>query len=166
MKALIISADGFEDSELVEPRRRLLKAGIDIDIASLHKGPITGKHGHSVDANLQVSEVHAEAYEALILPGGKAPERLRQSRNVLELSREFMRVNKPIAAICHGPQILLSAGLLKGRKATCYRSVANEMRQAGVDYVDQAVVVDGNLITSRRPSDLPLFIAAILKAIG
>jgi protease I len=165
MKTLIISADGFEDSELVEPCQKLAQAGIAVDIASLKKGPITGKHGHAVEASFAVSDVNAADYDALILPGGKAPGRLRQDQTVLKLTRQFVMVNKPVAAICHGPQILLSAGVLQGRTATCYKAVAGELRTAGVDYVDREVVVDGNLITSRQPSDLPAFIDAIMQAI-
>lgn len=166
MKVLIISADGFEDSELLEPLHALTGAGIEVDIASLHKGPIKGKHGQMVETTLAVEEADADDYAALILPGGKAPARLRESRAVLELTRRFVQAGKPVAAICHGPQILLSAGVLQGRRATCYRSVASELRQGGVDYIDREVVVDGKLITSRKPSDLPAFIDAILAAIG
>jgi len=166
MKALIISADGFEESELLEPWHRLEEAGISVDIASLQKGAIRGKHGHVLDACLAVMDVHPEEYAVLILPGGRAPAELRQAPEVLQLTRQFMRENKPIAAICHGPQILLSAGILRGRKATCYKSVADELRRAGVDYANRAVVIDGNLITSRQPSDLAAFITAILQAIG
>lgn len=166
MKVLIISADGFEDSELAEPFRKMTQAGIAVDVAALRAGPIRGKHGHTVEAGLAVREVNAADYAALVLPGGKAPATLRQDPTVLELVRQFMAADKPVAAICHGPQILLSAGVLRGRTATCYKSVAGELRAAGVDYVDRKVVVDGNLITSRQPSDLPDFIAAVLRALG
>lgn len=165
MKVLIVSADGFEDSELLEPYERLAQAGITVDIASPNPGRITGKHGHVAEARLAVSEVDAADYDALLLPGGRAPATLRRDEHVLALSRAFMAAGKPVAAICHGPQILLSAGVLAGRTATCYQSVAGELRAAGVRHVDRAVVVDGNLITSRRPADLPAFIEAILRAL-
>lgn len=165
MKALIVSADGFEDSELVQPHEELAQAGIAVDIASLRKGPIKGKHGHVVQANLAVNEIDAKDYDALVLPGGKAPGKLRQNQAVLELTRQFMAAHKLVAAICHGPQILLSAGVLQGRTATCYKSVAGELRAAGVNYVDREVVVDANLITARQPSDLPAFIDAIVRAL-
>jgi protease I len=165
MKVLIVSADGFEDSELLEPHERLAQAGIAVDIASPTAGHITGKHGHVAEARLAVSEVDAADYDALVLPGGRAPATLRHDEHVLALTRAFMAAGKPLAAICHGPQILLSAGVLAGRTATCYQSVAGELRAAGVRHVDRAVVVDGNLITSRRPADLPAFIEAILQAL-
>jgi protease I len=165
MKVLIVSADGFEDSELLEPQQRLAQAGIPVDIASLKAGRITGKHGHVAEAALAVSGANAADYDALVLPGGRAPAALRQDEHVLALTRAFMAAGKPVAAICHGPQILLSAGVLTGRTATCYKSVAGELRAAGVRHADRAVVVDGNLITSRQPSDLPAFIEAILQAL-
>lgn len=165
MRALIISADGYEDSELTEPYYRLRQEGIATDIASFKRGSITGKHGHKVYANISLQEVDPAAYDLLILPGGKAPARLRRQQLVLEVARYFFKENKPVAAICHGPQILISAGVMEGRKATCYKSVADEMHKAGVNYINEEVVVDGNLITSRQPSDLPAFIREIMLSI-
>lgn len=165
-RALIISADGFEDSELLEPRRRLAEAGFAIDIASLHRGTLTGKHGARVEASLAVRELAPGAYDLLVLPGGRAPARLRTDAGVLDLVRRFFAAGKPVAAICHGPRILAAAGLVEGRAVTGYRAIAEELRQAGAHFVDRAVVVDGPLITSRQPADLPAFIAAILEATG
>jgi protease I len=164
MRALIISADGFEESELLQPRQRLQEEGISVDISSPQEGLIRGKHGHEVAVDIPLQQVDSSAYELLILPGGKAPAKLRLHPMVLDITRQFFREGKPIAAICHGPQVLLSAGVLKGKTATCYKTVAGEMKRAGVDYVDKAVVVDGDLITSRQPSDLPLFIQEILNS--
>jgi protease I len=165
MKALIISADGFEDSELEVPYERLTQEGIVTDIASVQRGTLRGKHGYAVEASLVVDEVDPIAYDLLILPGGRAPARLRKEQVVLDLVRRFVQADKLVAAICHGPQILISANLMEGKKATCYQSVAMEMKQAGAHYVDEAVVVDGNLITSRQPSDLPAFVGEIIKNI-
>lgn len=165
LRALFISADGFEDSELTAPREHLEGEGVGCDVASIGKGVITGKQGHRVEATLSVQEVDPARYDLLVLPGGKAPARLRRDEGVLEVVRRFFAGGKPIAAICHGPQILIAAGLLKGRKATCYKSVAGEMRQAGVHYLDQDVVVDGNLITSRHPGDLPAFLREITRCL-
>ena len=159
---LIISADGFEDSELLHPYQQLNEEGMTSDIASLQAGTITGKHGLEITANLSVDEVDPQGYDLLILPGGKAPEKLRKHERVLEIVRHFFRENKPVAAICHGPQILISAGVMQGRTATSYSAVADEMKNAGVNYLDREVVVDKNLITSRKPDDIPAFIREIL----
>lgn len=102
-------------------------------------------------------------YGILILPGGKAPETIRKENAAIEIVKHFFQKNKPVFAICHGPQTLIMAGLLKGRHATCYKSVAQEMKDAGAMYEDKEVVVDGNLVTSRQPSDLPAFLREVIK---
>ena len=163
MKVVIISADNFEDTELLVPYYRLREEGFDVDIASIKKGTIKGKHGYEVEANRALAEIIPDQYDMLLLPGGKAPETIRQDKNALEIARHFFLKNKPVSAICHGPQTLITAGLLKGRHATCYKSVAEEMKNAGAVYEDKEVVVDGNLVTSRQPSDLPAFMRETLK---
>ena len=163
MKALIISADNFEDSELLYPYYRLKEENIEIDIASLTREKIRGKKGYMVDVDITVNEVEPDDYDLLILPGGKAPARLRKEKKVLEIAEHFVKNNKPVSAICHGPQILISAGLLEGKNATCYQSVANEMKDGQVNYDDSEVVVDGNIVTSRRPGDLPAFMRETIK---
>ncbi len=163
MKALFISADKYEDTELLFPYYRLLEEGISIDIASLKKGPITGKHGYEAEATMALDQVRPDEYDLLVLPGGRAPEAVRQDPKAIEIARDFFRKGKPVAAICHGPQILITAGLLKGRHATCYRTVVDELKAAGALYEDKEVVVDGNLVTSRQPSDLPDFMRETLK---
>ena len=165
MKVLIISADNFEDAELIVPYYRMLEEGHDVDIASMKKGTIKGKRGYEVEANKAIKDVNSEDYDFLILPGGKAPGEIRQEQKALEIAGEFFDKNKPVAAICHGPQILISAGLMKSRHATCSPSVAPEMKKAGANYEDKEVIVDGNLITSRRPSDLPAFMKELMKKI-
>ncbi len=163
MKVLMMSADNFEDSELLVPYYRLKEEGIGVDVASLKKGVIKGKHGYEVEVDKILGEVNPDHYALLLLPGGKAPETVRKDQKALDIARAFFAGNKPVAAICHGPQTLISAGLLKGRRATCYRTVAQEMKDAGVLYEDSEVVVDGNLVTSRRPSDLPAFMRETMK---
>lgn len=163
MKVLMISADQFEDSELLFPLYRLQEVGIHVDIAALRTGVITGKHGYEATANKTLASVDAGDYDLLILPGGKAPATVRKEPKALELTKDFFRMNKPVAAICHGPQTLVSAGLLKGRRATCYKTVAPELKEAGALYEDSEVVVDGNLVTSRQPSDLPAFMRETMK---
>lgn len=163
MKALIISADEFEDSELLFPYYRLREEGVPVDIASIKKGQLRGKHGYEAAVNKALKEINPDDYDLLILPGGKAPETIRKEKLAGEIARNFFRNGKPVAAICHGPQILITAGLLKGLHATCYASVAREMKEAGAIYEDKEVVVDGNLITSRQPSDLPAFMRETMK---
>ncbi len=157
MRALIISADQFEDSELLAPLQMLEEADIEVDIASLRKGPITGKHGGQVTANLALTEVLPDAYGLLLLPGGKAPAQLCEDFAAVAVSRHFLDENKLVAAICHGPLILVATGLMRGRTATAYGALAWDLTRAGARYLDEAVVVDGNLITSREPADLPAF---------
>lgn len=163
MKALIISADHFEDTELLVPYYRLKEAGFEVDVASISRGKINGKHGYEVGVDKALRDVQAKDYDILVLPGGKAPSELRKQPVALEIVKEFILGNKPIAAICHGPQILAAAGVLRGRHATCYHSVAEELKQAGALYEDSEVVVDGNLVTSRQPSDLPAFMRETIR---
>jgi protease I len=165
MKALLISADGFEDSELLVPYYRLLEEGIKVDIASMKKKPIKGKHGYEVVVTKTLKEVTPDDYDILVLPGGKAPESVRKEPEAVEIVRSFFQKDKLVAAICHGPQTLITAGLLKGRHATCYRTVAEELKASGAIYADAEVVVDGNLVTSRQPSDLPTFMRETMKKI-
>ncbi len=163
MKALIISADNFEDSELLFPCYRLKEEGIEVAVATPSCGTIRGKHGYEVKADRKIADIDPDDYDLLVLPGGKAPETVRQEAAALAICQRFFEQNKPVAAICHGPQTLISAGLLKGRRATCYRTVAEELKEAGALYEDGEVVVDGNLVTSRQPSDLPAFMREMLK---
>jgi protease I len=166
MKALIVSADHFEDSELLFPFYRLQEEGLQVDIASLARGKINGKHGYEVVVDKALRDVDPNDYGLLILPGGKAPTKLRREPAAIAIAQDFMRSNKPVAAICHGPQILITAGVLQGRRATCYRSVAEELQESGALYEDQEVVVDGKLVTSRQPSDLPAFMREIVRLLG
>ena len=166
MQALIISADNFEDSELLVPYYRLKEAGIKVTVASLKRGAITGKHGYEVAVDKTIDEVNPDDYATLVLPGGEAPAVVRKEPQALEIARSFFMRNKPVAAICHGPQILISAGVLKGRRATCYMSVADELIEAGALYEDREVVVDGHLVTSRQPPDLPAFMRETMKQLG
>jgi protease I len=163
MKALIVSADRFEDSELLEPARRLRDEGVEVDIASTRRGVITGKHGHRVEVDKTVEALAAADYDLLLLPGGQAPAGLRRDAAVLQLVRSFVAARKPVAAICHGPQILAAAGVLRGRHMTGYRAVAGELQAAGAVVEDREVVVDDRLITSRTPADLPAFMDAVMR---
>ncbi len=166
MKALMISADNFEDLEFFVPYYRLREEGITVDVVSMKKGKIKGKHGYEMEVNRTLDEVDPDEYDILVLPGGKAPEAVRKQPRAVEIARAFFEKNKPVSAICHGPQTLITAGLLKGRRATCYRTVAPEMMEAGALYEDRDVVVDGNLVTSRQPSDIPAFLRETMKKLN
>ena len=163
MNALIISADNFEDSELLVPYYRLKEVGIKVVVASLNREAIKGKHGYEVTVDKTLDEVNPDDYAILVLPGGAAPAVVRKEPKALEITRNFFSRNKPVVAICHGPQILISAGLLQGRRATCYRSVIDELIEAGALHEDLEVVVDANLVTSRQPADLPAFMRETMK---
>lgn len=165
MNALMISADNFEDSELIYPYYRLKEEGCKVHIASISRGTITGKHGYKFFADLNLEAVRPEEYDLLVLPGGKAPERLKKVDQVLAIARHFFKEKKPVAAICHGPLILAAADLLKGREITGYRATKEELLSAGAHYQNKEVVVDGWLVTSRQPSDLPAFSREMLKLV-
>lgn len=166
MRALIISADHFEDSELLCPFYRLKEEGVEVHIASIARGKINGKHGYEISVDKALRDIDPNEYDILILPGGKAPGKLRKEPAAVAIAQDFMRRNKPVAAICHGPQILITAGVLNGRRATCYHSVAEELKEAGALYEDKAVVLDDKLITSRQPSDLPDFMREIVRLLA
>lgn len=166
MKALIISADNFEDSELLFPYYRFLEAGLEVEVSSLSRGRIKGKHGYEVEVDRELGNVDSGGYDILLIPGGKAPETVRKEPLALEIVRDFISGNRPVAAICHGPQVLISAGVVRGRRVTCYRSVAGELKEAGALYEDSEVVVDGNLVTSRHPGDLPSFMRETMKLLS
>ncbi len=165
-KVLIITGDKCDDTELFYPYYRLIEAGFRVDIASFNKGTVKAKHFFEIEANLAVSEAKEEDYEALLLPGGAAPEKLRQNEFVKELTRAFYSAKKPIAAICHGPQILISANVTKGEKMTCYPGIADDIINAGAIYQNEPVVVsDNKIVTSRRPEDLPCFMREFIALI-
>ncbi len=135
-------------------------------IASLEKGTIRGKHGIEVTAELTIKELKADNYDAVIIPGGWAPDRLRVYKEVLDFVAEMNRKGKLIAAICHGPHVLISAGVVKGRKLTAVRPLWDDLKNAGATVQDKAVVRDRNLITSRFPPDLPAFCKEIVKTLS
>jgi protease I len=166
MRALIVSSDQFEDSELIEPLRQLRAKGVTVDVAAPRTQPIVGKHGHKVPVGLTLTAVRPEDYDLLVVPGGHAPAELSKNPEAVTIARHFLEAGKPVAAICHGPQLLIATGLLAGRSATCYRDIKQELEKAGVDYLDRQVVKDGNLITSRRPGDIPAFMEAIFGVMG
>ncbi|MFP4695886.1 type 1 glutamine amidotransferase domain-containing protein [Thiohalospira sp.] len=162
MKALIISADQFEDVELLAPQYRLLEAGWEVTVAAPTTDPITGKKGYEVAVDRTVAEIDPAAFDLLVLPGGKAPAVLREDTAVQAITQHFMDGGKPVAAICHGPEILVAADRVRGRTLTGHADVREAVPAAGGDYVDEEVVVDGNLVTSRVPRDIPAWLREVM----
>lgn len=168
---LIISTDGFEQSELFEPRDQLIAAGAKVDVASPDRKPIQGmKHdekGATITPDLTLDEVDGSLYDALIIPGGVAnPDALRLNETAVNIVRDFFDAEKPVAAICHGPWMLIEADVVEDRRVTSWPSLRTDLENAGGIVEDEEVVVDGNLITSRKPGDIPAFIAAIRAAVA
>lgn len=169
-RILIMATDGFEQSELEVPLDRLRDAGARVDIASLDTGDITGwdedDWGDEVAVDLRIADVEVEDYDALVLPGGQInPDLLRVEKAAIELIQGFAAAGKPVAAICHAPWLLVEAGLAKGRRMTSYKSIRSDVANAGADVVEEPVVVDGQIITSRCPDDLDAFCDAIVEAL-
>jgi protease I len=163
MKVLILGADGFEDLELMYPLYRVREEGHELTLAGKQKGKITGKHGYEALVDMPFSKVDPAAYDMLIIPGGKAPESVRLDMDAIKIVRHFFEKDKLVGSICHGIQVLISAGVLKGREVTCWKGVKDDAIAAGAKYHDREAVVDGNLVTSRMPDDLPAFIRELHK---
>ena len=170
-KVLIIATDGFEQSELFEPRRALLDAGVQVTLASNKSEPIQGMQHHekgdTIKPDASIHDVNPGDYDALVIPGGVAnPDMMRTERDALRIVRDFFDKEKPVAAICHGPWLLAEADVIDGRRLTSWPSIRTDLINAGADVVDEEVVVDDNLITSRKPGDIPAFNRALLEMLG
>ena len=165
-KVLVLAADLFEDMELLYPVYRLREEGVEVTVAGLTADPVTGKKGHGpVPVDTTVEEIDGKDYAALVIPGGFAPDKLRRSKAVLALVESFNAATKPVAFICHAGWVPISAKILKGRRATSVDAIRDDMENAGVDWVDEPCVVDGNLISARTPADLGPWMKAILAAL-
>jgi protease I len=161
-KVAILAADMFERVELEEPRQALEDAGADVEIVSIHDGEIRGfdhfDPANTVKVDRTVEEVSPDDYDALMIPGGVGnPDQLRGDESAVEFVRGFHQAGKPIAVICHGPWVLVESGVVRGKRVTSWPTLETDIRNAGGDWVDGEVVVDGNLVTSRKPDDLPAF---------
>jgi protease I len=162
----ILIEDEFEDLELVGPRDALRFSGAEVSIVGPAAGTdYRGKRGASVRSDRAAGGATIAEFDALIIPGGHAPDRMRMRHAMVDLARDAMAAGKTVAAICHGPQLLISANALRGRTLTCWPSIAIDVKNAGGLYVDKPVVEDGNLITSRKPDDVPAFNEAIIRAL-
>ncbi len=167
-RVLILTADQFEDFELFVPYFRFMEEGVAVDVAAPARTKITGENGYFFEnVDLTIDEVDPQQYDLLFIPGGSpqgAPTTVRQSKKAQEIARSFFKANKPVAAICHGPYLLVSANVVAGRRLTSFwgDGVPDEIKAAGGIYLDQDVVVDGNLVTSRWPMDLPAFMQEVM----
>ncbi|MCX8170772.1 MAG: type 1 glutamine amidotransferase, partial [Candidatus Bathyarchaeota archaeon] len=145
---------------------RMLEEGAEVKVIAVKREVFKGKHGLSIEANLSVGEANPEDFNCVIIPGGWAPDRLRREQSILNFVRGIYKRGGVVAAICHGPQVLISAGILKGRRVTCVSAIKDDVINAGAIYEDSPVVRDGNIITSRVLGDLPFFCREIIKALS
>lgn len=170
-KVAILATDGFEESELKSPRAALQKAGAQVHIVSPESGEIKAwaenNWGDKYTVDKQLSEVSPDDYHALVLPGGVInPDKLRNNKDAVSFVKGFFKSQKPVAAICHGPWMLAEADVVKGRKLTSYGSIKTDLTNAGANWVDEAVVVDQGLVTSRCPDDLPDFNRKLIEEVA
>ncbi|EEG76372.1 type 1 glutamine amidotransferase domain-containing protein [Dethiobacter alkaliphilus] len=162
--ALLVE-DLYEDNEYWYPYFRLSEEGAEVETVAPEIKTYQSKHGQPAKATISAQNALGSQYDALVIPGGFSPDKMRRSPDMVELVKKLYEENKPVAAICHGPWMLASAGALKGRRATCFFSIRDDVVNAGADYVDEEVVQDGNVITSRQPKDLPAFCRTLIDAL-
>ncbi|MFW6205764.1 MAG: type 1 glutamine amidotransferase domain-containing protein [Gemmatimonadota bacterium] len=170
-KVAILVAHGFEQVELTEPRKALQEAGAETHIVSPAdgkvKGWVHGEWGDEFDVDVPLAAARASEYDALVLPGGQMnPDNLRANADAVAFARSFFDAHKPVAAICHGPWLLVEAGVVEGRRMTSYHSIRTDLKNAGAEWVDEEVVVDSGLVTSRSPKDLPAFNRKLVEEIA
>ncbi len=171
-RVLFVATDGFENDELFKPRQALIDAGAQVTLASLKSEPIAGvvndeERGDSITPDVTVDDVDTADFDALVLPGGVGnPDKLRMNDRAVEIVGEFMDDGKIVAAICHGPWLLAEADVIDGKTVTSWPSIRTDLENAGAQTVDREVVVDDNLITSRKPDDIPAFNRAIIDALS
>lgn len=166
MKVLILVADGFEDLTLFLPWYRLREEGADVVLASPVMHVLTGEHGYRVEPDTTIHEVNPADFDLLLIPDGRCGERLRIREEAVDVVRTFMQDGMRVAAIGHGAQVLISAGSLDGRKVTCSPGIRDDVRVAGANYRDEAVVLDGNLLTCRGADDLPAFAQKVVRVLA
>ncbi len=165
MRVAILVDDLYDEREFVYPYYRLQEEGYDVEVVAYQAKEYRSKSGMKVKAEKGVQEVSPDRYDALVIPGGYAPDRLRRYPEILKFVREMDERGKPIAAICHAGWVLISAGIVKGRRVTGFFSIKDDLTNAGAEYVDEPVVVDGNLITSRDPRDLKVWMKEFIKVL-
>jgi protease I len=170
-RVLMLATDGFEQDELFQPRQALLDAGARVTLAAPKPGPITGEKGgekgRSITPDTLIDQVDTADYDALVLPGGVGnPDKLRMDARAVEIVREFVRDDKIVAAICHAPWLLIEADVVEGKRMTSWPSVRTDLANAGASVLDEEVVIDGKLITSRQPADIPAFNRAVIDCLS
>ena len=163
---LILAGPDYEDMELQYPRYRLLEEGARVVIAGIGEQTYTGKKGYPVTVDVQIGDVDPASIDAVVIPGGWAPDKLRRVPEVLDLVRRVHEEDKTVAFICHAGWVPISAGILKGRRCTSVGAIRDDMVNAGVDWVNESCVVDGNLVTARTPDDLPAWLPAVIETIA
>ena len=164
-RILIITADDTEDMEFFYPYYRFMEEGYTVDVATMDGEPFKGKKGYAFKQTTKLEGLRAEDYALLYIPGGKAPAKLRDDENVLLFVQQFAATGRPIAAICHGPQVLAAADLIRGKKISGYAGIKDEVEAAGARYSDEALAIDGQFITSRLPGDLPRHMSGVMQAL-
>lgn len=165
-RVAFVLAANFEDVEATSPLKAIEAAGATGTIIGIEKGPVKGKKGATLDATHTFDEVTPADFDVLVIAGGGSPENLRINAAAVAFTREFVESDKPVASICHGPQLLISAKVLAGRRLTGVNKIRDDITNAGGIYVDEPLTIDGNLITSRVPNDLPQFNQALIEALG
>ena len=164
-RVAILAENMYQELELWVPYYRMKEEGADVKVVGPEKKTYTSKMGYPVTADVAASEVSAKDFDGVVIPGGFAPDLLRRHKAILDLVKGCFEQGKPVAAICHAGWVPVSAGILKGKTATCFFAIKDDVINAGAIYLDEEVVVDGNLITSRTPGDLPAFCRELVKAL-
>ena len=162
----ILVEDGYQELELHYPRLRLLEAGMRVSVVGAGKSEYASEKGYTVHADIGADDADANDFDAVVIPGGMAPDRMRRHRAMVDLVRALHDRGRPVAWICHGGWMAISAGILRGRGAISFHAIRDDMVNAGADWRDEAVVQDGNLISSRTPDDLPAFCRVLLENLG
>jgi protease I len=165
-RVIILAENQFQDLELLYPKYRLIEEGAKVIVAGTGEKNYKGKYGYPVDVDANIKDCKAKDFDAVVIPGGWAPDFLRRSKEVVDFVKEMSRQNKVVAAICHAGWVLASADIVRGKKVTCFSAIKDDLINAGAKYSDEEVVVDNNLITSRKPDDLPAFCREIIKALS
>lgn len=165
-RVAMVLARNFEDVEATEPKKALEQAGASVTVIGTEKGTIQGKKGATLEATETFGTVSPQDFDMLLIPGGGSPENLRINDDAVKFTRQFTESGRPVGAICHGAQLLISAEVVDGRTLTGVNKIRDDIRNARGNYVDEALVVDGNLITSRIPDDLPVFNEALVQSLS